>query len=337
MRRWLLLFALLAAVLINNLLLTRCQRRIHALEAEIGPGRGHVPRAPERHFPAIDVYSQMLPQGDRAFLAVTRFTRQQFDEMVTELAPLVQANRHVRPHVPEPGGEIRATKLSLHNRLLLALKFLTCGGTCEDLGQQFALSPAAVSEEIRHVVFALVAGLSYEIAWPPPVQQQQLQQLLGPRFPHAIGTLDGTFTQSFRRLGDYSGHRHLNIRHHQIACDALGFVIHVVAGQVGSRHDAYQFARTDLGARLAADDVDLLVDSGYRGFPHLLPPATITTIPDRTARIAYNIDHTSRRSRFIGRIKALFTVASRKWQRAESFVCIVAACILYNRRKRQAG
>lgn len=343
MRRLLLLLALLSCfVAITQISVNHAQLRIRRLENEIGPGRGHVARARQRHFPPIDVYTQTLPQGDQSFSAVTRFTIQQFNDLVTELRPHIESNRHVRLHV-EPGERHHVAKLTVQNRLFMTLKFLTTGASCADLGQQFGLSPSAVSEEIRHTVFALVCALSHEIAWPTHEQQAQLSRLFGPRFPSTIGTLDGTFTPSWRRLGDFSGHRHTTVRHHQIACDALGYVIHIVAGQVGSRHDSYQYRRTNIGDWLEADNVDLLVDSAYSGIPHLIPPGTRASMPDRAQRIAYNLDHTAKRSRiekFIGDIKHLFAVASNRWQRQDRkflAVCFVACCILYNRRKRLNG
>ena len=310
-------------------------------QAALGPGRGRAPRLPQRHFAAIDVYRQHANQGDRAFLTTTRFTQAQFDQMLEELRPLIEANRNVRPNVPDPGGEPRAAKLDTHNRLLLVLDFIVNGGSTEALAARYGVAPSVVSEEIRHVLFAIAAGLSYEVEWPSVAQQQALQGILGPRFAHAIGTIDGTYTQSLRRAGDFSGHRWMTIRHHQVAADALGYFIHVVAGGVGSRHDAYHFRRSDVGDLLERDNVDLLADSGYVGVhPHLITPATAATMPDDAAREQYNEAHTSRRSRieaFIGRLKALFRVAGRKWERSDRkqlSMCFLVACILYNRRKR---
>ena len=322
------------------------RQRLRAAEERVqqlrlGPGRGRAPRLPQRHFPAVNVYRQYANQGDRAFLATTRFTQAQFDELVEELRPLIEANRNVRPNVPDPGGEPRAAKLDTRNRLLLLLDFIVNGGSTAALGARYGVAPSVVSEEIRHVTLAIVVGLSYEVSWPTAAQQQALQGVLGPRFARAIGTIDGTYTQSFRRAGDFSGHRWLTIRHHQVAADALGYFIHVVAGGVGSRHDAYHFGRSGVGELLTRDNVDLLADSGYVGVhPHLITPATATSIPDDAAREAYNEAHTSRRSRiesFIGRLKILFRLAGRKWERADRkqlSLCFLVACILYNRRKR---
>lgn len=341
MRRIVLVILLLLLVIRQQTVIRRAEQRVRCLRADIGPGRGQVPRAAERRFPAIDVYSQYADQGNPTFRAMTRFSQLQFDDLVHELSLLIAANRCVRPNVPGPSGEERACKLTVQNRLLMTVKFLVAGGSCADLGSQFGLSPAAVSEELRHVIFAIVAGLNYEIRWPSAEQQQTLRGLLGPRFANAIGTLDGTYTQSFRRAGDYSGHRHMFMRHHQVAADCFGYVIHVVAGGVGSRHDSYHYRRSDVGRRLEADNSDLLVDSGYIGLgAHLIPPATASSHPDADERERFNLEHTSRRSRieqFIGRIKALFTVAARKWTRADRrflAVCFVASCILYNRVKR---
>jgi hypothetical protein len=314
--------------------------RVRQLQQQIGPGRGHVARAPQRRFRPVDVYAQLCEQGDPSFRIATRFTRSQFDDLVVELRPLIMANRHIRTNVPEPTGHLRSAKQTVENRLLMAIKFLVHGSSVGDLAIQFGVSKSAVSEELRHVIFALVSGLAYEIAWPTLEQQQRLKGLLGPRFANAIGTLDGTYTQTWRRHGDFSGHRWMYLRTSQVTADCLGYVIHVLSGLVGSRHDSWNYRLSDVAGRLAADDADLLVDSAYLGLPHLVPPATASSLPDAAARAEFNIEHTSRRSRiesFIGRIKALFKLLARRWERADRkllAVCFVAGCILYNRFKR---
>ena len=178
--------------------------RVRQLQQQIGPGRGHVARAPQRRFRPVDVYAQLCEQGDPSFRIATRFTRSQFDDLVVELRPLIMANRHIRTNVPEPTGHLRSAKQTVENRLLMAIKFLVHGSSVGDLAIQFGVSKSAVSEELRHVIFALVSGLAYEIAWPTLEQQQRLKGLLGPRFANAIGTLDGTYTQTWRRHGDFS-------------------------------------------------------------------------------------------------------------------------------------
>jgi hypothetical protein len=146
------------------------------------------------NFCAVETF---LTSRRSQFRGVTRFTRQQFDNIVQELRPLVMRNRHVRMNVPEPTGRFHPTKLSLNNRVLLAIKFLVFASPINDLSQQFGLSPAAVSEELRHVVYAIVEGLSYEIAWPSAAQRQRLRDLMGPEFANAFGVVDGTFTPAF--------------------------------------------------------------------------------------------------------------------------------------------
>lgn len=333
--------ALLLFLVNNQIDIQQRMRRVQQLREELGPGRGRVPRAAERRFPAINVYASMVEQGDPAFRGVTRFTRSQFDDVVTELRPLIRANRHVRAHVPEPTGQLRSAKLSVPDRVLMTIKFLVFGSSLADLSQQFGLSVPAVGEELRHGVYAIVQGLHYELQWPDLARQQLLRQLFG-GFDRAIGVVDGTFTHSFRQPGDFSGHRHANVRAHQIATDALGYVIHVVAGQMGSRHDAYNYQTSDLPALLAATGSNLLADVGYEGCEQmgLILPATSETIANRALRRAFNKRHKSKRSRIeqqIGLLKALFAVVARRWQRTDRqflAVAIVACCCLYNRWRR---
>ena len=115
--------------------------RIAQLEAEVGgPGRGHGGRhGAQRHFPAVDCYANCERQGDAAFRTYTRFSQAEFDDLLAELSELISANRRVRMGVDEASGEPRKCKATLQNRLLLALKFLVCGGTCAQLGVFFLL------------------------------------------------------------------------------------------------------------------------------------------------------------------------------------------------------
>jgi hypothetical protein len=109
-------------------------------------------RAPQRHFPVRDVYAACVQQGNKAFVTYTGFTRPQFDELLGELRDLIERNRHVRLNVPEPNEEHRATKATTENRLLMALKFLTRGGTEAELGVEFGVSAKVVCEDLFHVI-----------------------------------------------------------------------------------------------------------------------------------------------------------------------------------------
>jgi len=341
MRR--LLTALLIFIVVNGIYIARQRRHVQQLREAIGVGRGRGPRAPHEHYEAIDVVDQLTKQRGRSFEKATRFSRQQFFDLVYELLPDIVANREVRPHVPEPSGEIRSTKLTVPNRLLLAMKFLVCGSSGDDLSTQFGVSPSTVSEDIRHVVYAIAAGLAYEIDMPSPEQQQRLSALLGPEFERtfSFGSVDGTFTRSFSQTGDFSGHRHSFVRSHQIATDALGYIVHVVAGQIGARHDAYNYQKSNLRELLRACGATMLADAGYEGCgDELVTPSAANRILDADQRALFLELHTSRRSRveqYIGVLKALFRVVGNRWQRHDRqflSVCVFAACALYNRWKR---
>ena len=329
----------LAVIAAGSALLALRRRRLRRLQAELGPGRGNVPRADPRDFPAVDVYGNLVAQGDQSFRDVTRFTQQQFLDLLAEVRGAIEANRQVRPHV-EPTGRYHPAKLTTENRLLLGLKFLVCAESNTSLATQFGESPQAISEEIRHVVYALAGTLHYEIQWPGFDRRQRLSELLGPEFHTAFGTVDGTFTPTFHLRGDYSGHRHMDVRSHQIACDALGYIVHIVAGQLGSRHDAWNFQRSELPELLRACGSQLLADSGYEGTGGtLITPSAADRLREEEQELWREI-HTSRRSRveqFIGVLKALFRVVGHRWQRTDRAflsVCVIASAMLYNRVKR---
>lgn len=342
MRRLLLIVAIVLFLLINQRAMDERQREIEELRSQLGPGRGHVPRAPKKRFRAVDVYRNMLPRGDAHFRDITRFSRGEFDALVEELRPAIVQNRRVRVNVDEPGGQLRPTKLTLQNRVLLTIKFLVFGSQLSDLSNQFGLDDSAVNEELHHGVYAIVETLGYELTWPNAAQRQMLRDIMGPGFANAFGQVDGTFTPSFRRRGDFSGHRHMHLRAHQIATDSLGYIVHVIAGQIGSRHDSFNFQRSQLPELLEASGANLLADIGYAGCEELglVLPATAFTMPNPAQRRAYNRKHKRWRSRveqFIGVLKALFATVARRWQRPDRrflSVCVVACCCLYNRWRR---
>lgn len=183
-RRSKLVLLLLVIVLLGDRIRQR-RESIARMRDEAVDGRGRGPRAAQRRFPPIDVYSSMLPKGD--FRGVTRFSRQQFDEIVQELIPYIIQNRHVRSGVEETSGELRPTKLSQPNRVLMTIKFLVFGSTLEDLAQQFGYSVPAVREDIHHVATCIVEALHYEISWPDGAQRQALRDIMGPGFAQAFG------------------------------------------------------------------------------------------------------------------------------------------------------
>jgi hypothetical protein len=338
---------LLLALLRNLLLIVlleledvAAEERMQSLRNELGTGRGHTgPRAQQRHFHAIDVYAALVEQGDQAFVDLTGFNRIDFDDLCGELAPLIRRNRLVR-HGVHLTGRLRSTKLTLQNRLLCTLKFLVVGGSTTSLGHDFGVDHHVVSEDIIHCVHAIVAGLKYEITWPSDEQINLLIGTFGPNFPDVIGSVDCTFTPTLRHEGDFSGHRGTHVRSHQVVADAFGFILDVVAGQPGSRHDHHHFALSGLDQKLEQSGVRLLGDDGYQGLVNIQPPASRRSVPDFAERVAINIDHTNRRSRieqFFSVLKQWFTAAGRKWTRVDRrflSVVFVACCLLYNRRKR---
>jgi hypothetical protein len=339
---------LLAAVLKRNMTVLElleqeqaaARARIAALEAKIGPGRGHGPRSRQRHFPAIDVYSQVAPRGDEAFEEWAGLTKLQFDRLVLELAPAVRRNRRVRHGVPEPSGRQRSTKSTLQNRILMTMKWLSVGGSCTSLGLDFGLFEHVVSEDIMHVIYAIVECLQYEVQWPNEEQINELIGTYGPLFPDVIGVIDNTFTGTLRKNGDWSGHRKQFLRSHLVVADAFGFILHVIAGQPGGRHDHHDYQLSSVPALLADAGVRLLGDDAFQGLESVIPPATRASMPDRDERIEFNIDHTSKRSRieqFFSVLKQWFPMCGRKWTRVDRkflAVVFVACCLLYNRRKR---
>ena len=317
------------------------QRRIAALQSHLGPGRGHGVRAPKRRFPANNVYLNCARQGDHAFQTYSRFSHAQFDELLEELRPLIEANRHVRMNVPEPSDDRRSCKLTTENRLLLTMKFLVAGTSNEQLGVEFGVHPHVVSEDIQHVVFAIIDAIGYELHFPAPGPETDARRgTVSARYPDAIGIIDMTYTPAPRQVGDFSGHRWRPIRAHQVVADPMGFFLHVTAGLAGARHDSYSYRLSEVPALLEASNVRLLGDPGYVGMPRIVTPPTAADEPDDAKREALSELHTSRRSRieqFFSVLKQWFAVAGREWQRHDrSFLacCFVACCLLHNRRKR---
>lgn len=326
------------------ILCTQARVFLQPLSAHDQPARGA--QGPEeqagQHANSDRARRILLPALVSAAVQLLLFTIADFDALVTELRPVVAQNRRVRVNVDEPSGQLRPSKLTMENRILMTIKFLVFGSSLADLSNQFGLDDSAVNEELHHGVYAIAETLSFELTWPSAAQRQMLRDIMGPGFANAFGQVDGTFTPSFRQRGDYSGHRHTNLRAHQIATDSLGYIVHVVAGQIGSRHDAFNFQRSNLPDLLRASGANLLADIGYAGCEELglVVPATASTMPNRAQRRAYNKRHKRWRShveQFIGVLKALFAVVARRWQRADRrflSVCVLACCCLCNRWRR---
>lgn len=341
--------ATLLLIAINRLLVElltveeeAAQKRIARLEARLGPGRGHGGRSAQHPFPAEDVYSKCVNRrDDRGFLAYTRFTRAQFDILLAELRPLIEANRRVRLNVAEPTGRRHACKLSTENRLLLTLKFLVVGGSCESLGADFGIDGHVVSEDVRHVIYAILDGISYEIHFPEfGAEVESLPGTVSARYPRAIGLIDATYTPSQRQHGDFSGHRWMPLRSHQVVTNSLGMIMAVDAGLPGARHDSFEYSRSRVPALQQERDAELLGDDGYVGMQNIRTPPTAKQVPDDRAREELQTEHTNKRSRieqFFSVLKQWFPVTARKWERHDrTFLacCFVACCLLYNRRKR---
>lgn len=338
------IIAIILLLLVRNLALTallqseqrKTDIRIAALKRKIARKE----RAAQKHYPPINVYGSHVLQGDEAFLDDTRFTKLQFNELLAELAPLIRRNRRVRYGVPEPTGRERSCKATLPNRLLMVLKWLVRGGTCTSIGHDFGVDHHAVSEEIRHVTYAIVEGIQYEVCWPNDEQQALLKRTFGENYDDVIAIADGTFTRSRRRHGDFSGHRHGFVRTHQVVTDAFGFVLHVLAGLAGGRHDSHNLQLSDVPRLLRRDRVRLLGDDGYVGMENIVTPPSSSEFPDADQRARRYIDHTNRRSRieqYFSVLKQWFTVCGRRWDRADRRflgVVFVACCMLHNRRKR---
>jgi hypothetical protein len=263
------------------------QERIRRLENDIGPGRGHGDREDQRHFAAHDVYTDILDQGDSAFLTYTRFTLAQFNELFVELRYLIERNRRVRLNVPEPTGRRRSCKNTPKNRLLMVLKWLVQGGHCDELGVEFGVDKHVVHEDILHVVYAICEGLRYEIHWPLPGAETIARKgTVSAMFPAAIGYIDCTHTPSPRQPGDFSGHHRQAERGHQVLCDPLGFVLHVTA-----RHDSYRYRRSEVPQLLELADAEVLGDDGYKGMQRVRLKATPRQIPDADQREAQHAEH----------------------------------------------
>lgn len=277
------------------------QRRIAALERHIRVRRPVGVRAPQDHFPAIDVYGPLArreqPGRDHAFLTDTRFTFDQFQHLLGEVRDLIESNRHVRMGVDPPSGQRRSCKATTENRLLLTLKFLAVGGTNDSLGVDFGLSPHVVSEDLQHVVHALIEGISYEIQFPTPAGMNERKGSVSGSFPDAVGLIDCTYTPSPRQHGDFSGHRWMPVRSHQVVTDPIGFILHVAAGLPGARHDSYLYRRSELPALLEGANVELLGDDAYIGMAHVRPPPRAADADDEKALEELRTEHTNKRSR----------------------------------------
>ena len=122
-------------------------------------------------------------------------------------------------------------------------------------------------------------------------------------FPNAVGCIDGTPNETYRRQIEpqresYSGHRHCHLVNTQIIVDNLGTIVCLQAGFLGGKNDAANFLLMERFGSGTDHDMPvgtlLLADKGYADTPLLLTPfrkAQIRTlaIPDKRRARRFNL------------------------------------------------
>lgn len=144
----------------------------------------------------------------------------------------VTAPRHL-PRVPTSNRRCRCL-LDVRNTVLLAFIWLRQYLKIHVLAYIFGISKSTVAEEIYHIMPILYVRYKHYISWHGLNQWRDFLNTL-PRFPNAVGVIDGTIHQvrppSGPRQADfYRGDKKCHFMSSQIVVDADGLIVLLVAG-----------------------------------------------------------------------------------------------------------
>jgi hypothetical protein len=330
-----------AYLLAHNQLLRLSKKELRARQRNRGIGSGRAERAAQNSVEAEDCVSKwrMLPRS--LFLFQIGFYPEDFDQIVAECKDAVLERRCSRDPDKELSAKTkpgRPRKLSVENEIAMCLYWLKHGCQMRALTCIFGYNQPY--ESIHHTVLAMLSVLGpKDLRFPTLAEQKQLLELgLYAPYSQAIGSIDGTYTESTRATHCCSGHRKAFVRSAQCAINSLGYFILVLSGICGGVHDsaAYELTALFKGELELDSDCYLLSDNAYKKFPDLNPP--VDDGVDRNSAVVKQT-FTNWRTRIehsFSRLKAHFLICDKKWVapagprlQAEVFML---ACALYNRK-----
>ena len=240
--------------------------------------------------------------------------------------------------MPVTLGRGRRSKISNHDKLLLALCYLKHYETKEKLQETFAISKTQIHRNLDTTIKSITPVLYQRYI-------ENIYTLIDPdvdqnNFPDAKFVMDTTTQEIWTPIGTYNERKRYYSGKHkmyglksQTLHNRRGFTLHFISGIPGAMHDltiARQYIdviRPFLIRPREGDDIDsdgewsILVDSGYKGLDRLVSAVIpykkpIGGILDREQRNFNRALATQRVicERWYGRLKTKFRIMSSKYR-----------------------
>src|SRR5688500_10657943 len=130
-----------------------------------------------------------------ALRSLTGLTLPQYEQLFAEVAPhyaAAEETRLTRPHRQRERGAGRKYKLSLEDRLLLALVWLRVYPTYEVLSLLFDLDKGAVCRNLERMLTVLRQVTAVALTGPPDGQRKRRWPDLLRDFPDVVAIIDAT-------------------------------------------------------------------------------------------------------------------------------------------------
>jgi hypothetical protein len=216
-------------------------------------------------------HTQLRPKP-AAFRSLTGLTLPQYEQLCREVATryaAAEAARLTRPHRQRDRGAGRKYKLSLEDRLLLALIWLRVYPTYEVLSLLFDLDKGAVCRNLDRMLSVLRQVTAVDLAWPADDQRKRRWADLLTDFPDVVAIIDATEQRIQRPTGPaaqkpyYSGKKKTHTLKTQVQIAPDGGLQAVSDSVPGSVHDLTLLRQSGTLERLEAGAA--MFDSGYQG------------------------------------------------------------------------
>lgn len=244
------------------------------------PGRGNARRVKHNQkFIGKDVYSSLC-SFPILFYRTTRHTKEEFDELVSVLEPFVELPRNIYGEFSDDENQLRRqkrTKLTVENRILMALMWMAGYPTYSLLAFIFGVDKGVVSLELHHIIPIICATFSEEIKWPTPVERRRLWNTF-PGFRYCIAAIDGTVHRRNRPGHKQSSYYRKDVGYHfvtsQMVVNSQGHILDFETGFPGHQQDQGNWHYSILGRnpkRFFSYNESLLGDGIYHG-PYFVTP-----------------------------------------------------------------
>jgi len=251
-----------------------------------------------------------------AFKSITGITLEEFQTLLTEVAPRYQAAeqkrlaRHERKRAPGGGAKPRYL---VRERLLVTMVWLRLYLTCEAVGVLFGVDKSTVSR-YTHPILLILRDLGADtLGWPEEAQALVAQnettaELVGEPAPttepeaaapsptsatvHTSADLVAIVDASEQRVersqddatqkAHYSGKKKAHTRKTQFVANEHGRIRDVSTSVPGAVHDVTLFRQSGVSERLP-EDITAMGDNAYQGIQDDMPERSVA-LPYRASR-----------------------------------------------------